>query len=87
VAAGAASTPSEDVLHFAHSNALYQEVYDAIASVSAGLLAAFTAFCVAQQPSILAQNSDAPQRTLIRAGHLLDVHTGKLLDAQAIIVC
>jgi len=31
----------------------------------------------------LAQTSG---RTLIRAGHLLDVHTGKLLDAQTIVV-
>jgi imidazolonepropionase-like amidohydrolase len=27
-----------------------------------------------------------PTRTIIRAGHLLDVHTGKLLDAQTIVV-
>ena len=27
-----------------------------------------------------------PGRTLIRAGHLLDVHTGKLLEAQTIVV-
>ncbi|WP_263352789.1 amidohydrolase family protein [Acidicapsa acidisoli] len=34
-----------------------------------------------------AQSSSAPAgRTLIRAGHLLDVHTGKLLDSQTIIV-
>ena len=33
--------------------------------------------------AVLAQT---PGRTLIRAGHLLDVHTGKLLDAQTIIV-
>ena len=26
------------------------------------------------------------QRTLVRAGHLLDVKTGKLLDAQTIVV-
>ena len=30
--------------------------------------------------------SPATARTLIRAGHLLDVHTGKLLDAQTIVV-
>jgi imidazolonepropionase-like amidohydrolase len=28
----------------------------------------------------------ATARTLVRAGHLLDVHTGKLLDAQTIVV-
>jgi imidazolonepropionase-like amidohydrolase len=28
----------------------------------------------------------SPSRTLVRAGHLLDVHTGKLLDAQTIVV-
>jgi imidazolonepropionase-like amidohydrolase len=33
------------------------------------------------------QAASAPaQRTLIRAGHLLDVHTGKILDAQTIVV-
>jgi imidazolonepropionase-like amidohydrolase len=30
--------------------------------------------------------AQVPGRTLIRAGHLLDVHTGKLLDAQTIVV-
>jgi imidazolonepropionase-like amidohydrolase len=30
--------------------------------------------------------AQAPARTLIRAGHLLDVHSGKLLDAQTIVV-
>jgi imidazolonepropionase-like amidohydrolase len=34
---------------------------------------------------LCAQNP-APQRTLVRAGHLLDVKTGKLLDAQTIVV-
>jgi len=37
----------------------------------------------------LAQSSgDAkqPARTLIRAGHLLDVHSGKVLDEQTIVV-
>ena len=28
----------------------------------------------------------APKRTLVRAGHLLDVKTGKLLDDQTIVV-
>jgi len=27
-----------------------------------------------------------PVETLVRAGHLLDVHSGKLLDAQTIVV-
>ena len=30
--------------------------------------------------------AQAPARTLIRAGHLLDVHNGKLLDARTIVV-
>ena len=30
--------------------------------------------------------AQTPGRTLIRAGHLLDVHTGKILDAQTIVV-
>jgi imidazolonepropionase-like amidohydrolase len=36
----------------------------------------------------VAQGAGAPPstRTLIRAGHLLDVHTGKTLDAQTIVV-
>ena len=33
----------------------------------------------------VAQKPPAP-RTLIRAGHLLDVHTGKITDNQTIIV-
>jgi imidazolonepropionase-like amidohydrolase len=35
---------------------------------------------------VLAQSSKPAVRTLIRAGHLLDVHSGKLLDAQTIVV-
>jgi imidazolonepropionase-like amidohydrolase len=34
----------------------------------------------------VAQAPHAAGRTLIRAGHLLDVHTGKLSDAQTIVV-
>jgi len=41
-------------------------------------------FC-AQQDSKLAPGS-APSRTLVRVGHLLDVKTGKLADAQTIVV-
>ena len=33
-----------------------------------------------------AQEKPAAKRTLVRAGHLLDVKTGKLLDAQTIVV-
>jgi hypothetical protein len=38
--------------------------------------------------SLTAQSSSnmAAKRTLVRAGHLLDVKTGKLADAQTIIV-
>jgi imidazolonepropionase-like amidohydrolase len=37
--------------------------------------------------AVIAQPSaPARTRTLIRAGHLLDVHTGKLLDSQTIVV-
>jgi imidazolonepropionase-like amidohydrolase len=38
--------------------------------------------------SLIAQQSDTAQthRTLVRAGHLLDVKTGKLLDAETIVV-
>ena len=36
--------------------------------------------------SVFAQTPARPTRTLIRAGHLLDVHTGRELDAQTIIV-
>jgi imidazolonepropionase-like amidohydrolase len=46
------------------------------------LFAAVAAMCCSAQ----AQESSPSQRTLIRAGHLLDVHTGKTLDAQTIIV-
>ncbi len=40
----------------------------------------------AQAPGAAVQSPATPQRTLIRAAHLLDVHTGKLLDAQTLIV-
>jgi imidazolonepropionase-like amidohydrolase len=36
--------------------------------------------------SLSPATAQAPARTLIRAGHLLDVHSGKLLDAQTIVV-
>jgi imidazolonepropionase-like amidohydrolase len=42
-----------------------------------------TAFCSAQtQP----QPQSQPGRTLVRAGHLVDVHAGRLLDAQTLVV-
>lgn len=34
----------------------------------------------------MAQSSKPEPRTLVRAGHLLDVHTGRTLDAQTIVV-
>jgi imidazolonepropionase-like amidohydrolase len=36
--------------------------------------------------NVASAQTAAPQRTLIRAGHLLDVHTGKILYAQTIVV-
>jgi imidazolonepropionase-like amidohydrolase len=36
--------------------------------------------------SLLSQPAPNPARTLIRAGHLLDVKTGKLLDSQTLVV-
>lgn len=48
-----------------------------LASSAAGLIA----HGVAQQAE-----KPAPRRTLVRAGHLLDVKTGKLLDGQTIVV-
>jgi imidazolonepropionase-like amidohydrolase len=36
--------------------------------------------------SVAQPSKPAAGRTLVRAGHLLDVHTGKLLDAQTIVV-
>ena len=35
---------------------------------------------------VFAQGATGASRTLVRAGHLLDVKTGKLLDAQTIVV-
>lgn len=40
----------------------------------------------ASTQQLAAQMSAPAARTLIRAGHLLDVHTGKTLDAQTIVV-
>ena len=37
-------------------------------------------------PRVCAQSSAPAARTLVRAGHLLDVHTGKTLDAETIVV-
>jgi len=44
------------------------------------------ALLAALLPISAAISAQTPSRTLIRAGHLLDVHTGKLLDSQTIIV-
>ena len=41
---------------------------------------------VAIATTVAAQQEAAPKRTLVRAGHVLDVKTGKLSDAQTIIV-
>lgn len=53
------------------------------ASVSL-LIAGLSVFGFA--PSAVLAQAAAPARTLVRAGHLLDVHTGKMLDAQTIVV-
>jgi imidazolonepropionase-like amidohydrolase len=52
------------------------------------VLATMTAaFCGGQWQRASAQAAPAqPQRILVRAGHLLDVRTGKTLDAQTIVV-
>jgi imidazolonepropionase-like amidohydrolase len=42
--------------------------------------------CLAFAASTLASQQPAGKRTLVRAGHLLDAKTGKLLDAQTIVV-
>ena len=36
--------------------------------------------------TVQAQAPKPAGRTLVRAGHLLDVHTGKMLDRQTIVV-
>ncbi len=48
----------------------------------------FVILAAAFGPSTLAQAADTPQgqRTLVRAGHILDVKSGKLADAQTIVV-
>lgn len=50
------------------------------------LFACISLFASAPQSTLSAQTPPAPKRTIIRAGHLLDVHTGKMLDAQTIVV-
>jgi imidazolonepropionase-like amidohydrolase len=49
---------------------------------------AFALFLAAAAAAIVAQPAAQPaaKRTLVRAGHLLDVKTGKLLDSQTIVV-
>jgi imidazolonepropionase-like amidohydrolase len=54
-------------------------------SVSILLSVVFTIHC-GVNPHVASAQTAAPQRTLIRAGHLLDVHAGKTLDAQTIVV-
>jgi len=39
-----------------------------------------------RSPIAVAQDTVPATRTLVRSGHLLDVHTGKILDAQTIVV-
>jgi imidazolonepropionase-like amidohydrolase len=50
------------------------------------LVAAFALLGSAACTPASAQASAPAARTLVRAGHLLDVHTGKTLDAQTIVV-
>jgi imidazolonepropionase-like amidohydrolase len=50
-----------------------------VSFLSVVLLASLSVIVVAQSPK-------PASRTLVRAGHLLDVHSGKLLDAQTIVV-
>ena len=46
-----------------------------------------TTLTPATPPSVAsAQTAPPAARTLVRAAHLLDVHTGKILDAQTIVV-
>ncbi len=49
-------------------------------------LASLLMACCALVVGPLHGSAQAPARTLVRAGHLLDVHTGKLLDAQTVVV-
>jgi len=48
-------------------------------SVGSLMIGLLSVSCASQAPV-------APSRTLVRAGHLLDVHSGKMLDAQTIVV-
>jgi imidazolonepropionase-like amidohydrolase len=53
------------------------------------VVALLFAVCVAQlyaQPASKPATGPVPHRTLVRAGHLLDVKTGKLLDGQTLVV-
>ena len=50
------------------------------------LIAAVALLGSAACQQIWAQANAPAARTLVRAGHLLDVHTGKMLDAQTIVV-
>jgi imidazolonepropionase-like amidohydrolase len=51
-------------------------------SFALAMLVAAGGFAVSAQPAA----QPAAKRTLVRAGHLLDVKTGKLLDSQTIVV-
>lgn len=50
------------------------------------MLFAVGAVSLCAQPAAKPATGPAPHRTLVRAGHLLDVKTGKLLDGQTLVV-
>ena len=50
-------------------------------NLTIALFAAIGAVSIAAQPAA----QPAAKRTLVRAGHLLDVKTGKLLDGETIL--
>ena len=53
-------------------------------SVLSSLFATLSLLGVA--PTAISAQAATPSRTLVRAGHLLDVHTGKTLDAQTLVI-
>jgi imidazolonepropionase-like amidohydrolase len=56
------------------------------AKLAAGLLSLTFAICASAQSNAPAAGLAGAKRTLIKAGHVLDVKTGKLADAQTIVV-
>src|SRR5882672_1242900 len=75
----------DSLLHSGHDVPL-ENLMNRCQSKALVLCAAVCAICFAYVAGAQQAGTTAAKRTLVRAGHLLDVKTGKLADAQTIVV-